>query len=364
MSRCINKDIWFTDYKIPTILTLIGSISNFMIYFIYKISFPLNMSHKVYIGKTINPKNRFWSHKNNSKNNSKLAIHRAIRKYGINNAIFEVIASCLHDKCANESEISMIKQYDSFGVNGYNMTIGGDGVGSGKSHPNFGKLLSEETKKKMSIAKLGEKCWIYGKHHSGDTKNKISISNLGKKHSEESKNKISIALSGENNPFFGKHLSKEHKKKMSIALSGENNPMYGKKHTVDTKKKISISNLGKLRSEETKRKISISSLGKHHSEETKNKMSIAQSGKNNPMYGRKGKNNPKFGKRLSEETKNKIKKSLSKKWKLYHSNGKISITNKLKSWCKENNYHSSLISNVFIGKQKRHKDIIKVGKIL
>lgn len=42
--------------------------------------------------------------------------------------------------------------------------------------------------------------WFYGKHHSEETKRKLSEKNSGKNH-----------------PFYGKHFSFEHRKKMSEA---------------------------------------------------------------------------------------------------------------------------------------------------
>lgn len=66
---------------------------------------------------------------------------------------------------------------------------------------NKGKVLSEETKLKMSLAKKGRK---------------------GTPHSEESKRKMSAAKKF-------KPLSDTHKKNLSKALSGINNPMFGKK---------------------------------------------------------------------------------------------------------------------------------------
>ena len=58
----------------------------------------------------------------------------------------------------------------------------------------------------------------YGNSHYERTeehKRKISESHIGKHHSEETKKKMSEALSGEKSPNFGKHFSEEHKKKIS-----------------------------------------------------------------------------------------------------------------------------------------------------
>ena len=78
----------------------------------------------------------------------------------------------------------------------------------------IGKDISEETKKKMSEARKGEKHPMYGKHRSEETKKKMSEANKGKHFSEEHKKKISEAQKG-------KHRSEESKKKMSEAQKGK-----------------------------------------------------------------------------------------------------------------------------------------------
>jgi len=78
--------------------------------------------------------------------------------------------------------------------------------------------------------------------------------------SEETLKKMSVAKSGENNPIYGK--------------IGKDNPRYGKKHTQETKDRIRKSLQGNVISEETKMKIS-----------EKNKLNRLE--ENNPFYGRK-----------------------------------------------------------------------------
>lgn len=75
---------------------------------------------------------------------------------------------------------------------------------------------TEETKKKLRKAKTGKNHPMYGKHHSKETKKKISEGNRGKVVSEETKKKI-----GDGNR--GKHhrLTEETKKKMSDAHRGK-----------------------------------------------------------------------------------------------------------------------------------------------
>ena len=76
--------------------------------------------------------------------------------------------------------------------------------------------------------------------------------NFGKHLSEETKRKISEA-------HTGKTLSEEHRRKMSEVRKGEKNPLFGKKHSEETKRKIMETMKGKKRkpfSEEWKRKMS------------------------------------------------------------------------------------------------------------
>lgn len=164
---------------------------------IYKISFPNNP--KVYIGKSCEPETRWYIHQRNVKNGRKEHLYHALRLYGIETAIFEVIATCLKEEYANEAEIAMIAQYDSFD-NGYNMTPGGEGY-SGLNHPLFGK---EPWNK-------GKKCPQY---------------------------------SGKNHPMFGKHQSKEANKKNSLAHIGKSSnqskiwKLHYKDGRIDTVKKL------------------------------------------------------------------------------------------------------------------------------
>ena len=91
----------------------------------------------------------------------------------------------------------------------------------GKPAWNKGKHLSAETRKKMSEALKGEKCYIFGKHRSAETRKKMSEAKRGK-----------------NNPFFGKHRSAETHQKMSEAHKG-------KHHSAETRQKMSESHNGK-----------------------------------------------------------------------------------------------------------------------
>lgn len=95
---------------------------------IYK--FENKINHHIYIGQSINIGQRYKDHLNRSQNNFSSnneynsALHRAIRKYGIENFSFDIIEEC-KQSFLNEREIFWISYYDSYN-NGYNETLGGD----------------------------------------------------------------------------------------------------------------------------------------------------------------------------------------------------------------------------------------------
>lgn len=73
----------------------------------------------------------------------------------------------------------------------------------------------------MSCSRSGENHPLFGR--TGE-----NAFFFGKTHSQETRDKMSIAQSGEKNPMYGKKHSKERKAKMSAAFSGEKNPRFGK----------------------------------------------------------------------------------------------------------------------------------------
>lgn len=180
---------------------------------IYKITNKINS--KIYIGQTIRSIEERW--KEHAEKGS--ALYRAIHKYGKENFTIEQIDVAVNRDELDEKEKYWIKHYDSTNKKkGYNLTSGGEHF-----------EIPEERRIRMSEIEQGEKNHFYGKHHSDETKRRIS----------EAKK--------------GKHV-------------GENNPNYGKKHSEEIRKKIS-EQLKSFYAENGH-----SSLGKHHSEETKQKI--------------------------------------------------------------------------------------------
>ncbi|MFA7706237.1 MAG: NUMOD3 domain-containing DNA-binding protein [Candidatus Omnitrophota bacterium] len=93
-----------------------------------------------------------------------------------------------------------------------------------------GIKMSEETKKKLSIARIkyykDHVPWNTGRHLSLETKLKISQSEKGKTITEEHRRKLSKSLKGRAPWIKGKHHTNSSKSKISKALSGANNPRW------------------------------------------------------------------------------------------------------------------------------------------
>ena len=117
---------------------------------------------------------------------------------------------------------------------------------------------TEETRKKMSVAKSGPNNPNYGMHPSDKTR---------KKQSE--------AKAGARNPMYGKHHTEEKRRRAKCRWlnSGSRHPMYGKRHTEETKAKLRLS-AKKLWENPEYRKRALANLifkGKHQTEKIKEK---------------------------------------------------------------------------------------------
>lgn len=178
------------------------------IYLIYKTTNLIN--GKVYIG----------SHRTFDINDNYLGsgtlLKNAIKKYGRDNFVKEILHTFDNPYEMVEMERSLVNEEFIKRRDTYNMEIGGSG----------GKIWTKELRDKMSKSKKGSTPW-----------------NKGKKTGP---------------------LSDEHKQKMSIMFSGESNPMFGKpayyKMTESEKKEwasnISKGNTGKVRTKEQKENYS------------------------------------------------------------------------------------------------------------
>lgn len=179
-----------------------------IIYSIYKIVNSIN--GKVYIGYTKNYTKRLNEHCQDSKRHHS-KFYNAINKHGWENFTHDILYQSLDINHAKEMEIYFISEYNSY-RKGYNSTPGGEGGG---------KIVSDNSKKKMSISRRGR---FIAKDSLGNT---YQIT-------KDDPRYISGELVGINK---GKKTSAETSKKLSAALIG-NQRLLGYKHTEKSKKLI------------------------------------------------------------------------------------------------------------------------------
>lgn len=131
------------------------------------------VNNKVYIGQTIVSFNeRVYEHTRRAlKNKDSIYFHRAIKKYGKNNFIFEEIDKCESFDELNYFEKYWIKFYRSNNKKyGYNLTSGG--------RSNF--FVSESTREKIrQNTKLQKPYWL-GKKRDRPTIEKMRLANIGR----------------------------------------------------------------------------------------------------------------------------------------------------------------------------------------
>lgn len=142
---------------------------------------------------------------------------------------------------------------------------GGGYCSCGDYNTFYGKHHTEESKQKMSAAHIGIITWMKGKCHTKETKEKISKNTKEAMAQPDIYNKYREAI----NRKIGTHLTEEHKQKISNTFKerGSHVGMLGKHHSEESKRKIGQNN------------HSSRFLGHKHSEETKRKMSEARKGK-------------------------------------------------------------------------------------
>lgn len=160
--------------------------------YLYKLNFA---SGKPYIGMTNmrTVADRMRAHRCAANKGSKLAIHRAWRKYGepkVTTLAIAVGAFLL------ELEQRAVLVYASYGLGGYNLTPGGDinpaltpESRAKRRAAMTGRKASLETRMKQSAARKG-KLW------SAESRAKLSVSKTGIKLSDETKAKISAKAKG------------------------------------------------------------------------------------------------------------------------------------------------------------------------
>ena len=246
---------------------------------------------KSYIGQTIQElEGRKRKHRNDSKKES-TKFYYAIRKYGFDSFGWRVLYNKVPYKLLDAAEICAIYTHNTY-CKGYNSTLGG--------RTTLGHKHTEETKKKMSKAKIGRKLKPFTKEHC----KKISEAKRGKSHTEEARRKMSVSQVGNTNRV-GKRHNQKSKDKMSESRKGNTN-MLGKKFSNETKRKMSKAHIGKKLSD-------------------KHKKSISASGSKNT-------------------------------YRVIKPDNSVEIIKNLAKYCRENNLNSSSMYEVVKGKYTNHKN--------
>ena len=199
---------------------------------------------KSYIGQYCkdNPKGRFTNHKSRArKQDANEHLYRAIRKYGIENFDFTLVCTCENSEL-NDLEIKYIKEFDTFGPNGYNMTSGGQGLRDFKHSPetierlritSTGKFPDEETRKRISEGLMGHGC-------TAETREKMRIASTGVKKTAETIEKLRQASTG-------RVVSKETGEKLSKALKGKPKSAEHVKKIKEIKRKLNPEDIQYIR---------------------------------------------------------------------------------------------------------------------
>lgn len=231
------------------------------IYLIYKHTSP---SGKSYIGLTKDYDGRCKQHQ--AEYSPCIAFLAAIKKYGWDNFIHEILVENVTLDAANILETQFIFEHQSLFPGGYNLKSGG-------SSCNFS--AASKSKKSEAMKRF------YALHP--EALERKSASMTGRTHSDETKAKLrGRTMSQEHRDIISTYMtnrvvSEETKRKISNTKTGK---VVGPPSD-ETRKKMSDSKKGKpghAQSEQTKLIISSKLLGIKRSDETKHKLSIIKKG--------------------------------------------------------------------------------------
>ena len=183
-----------------------------------------NGIYKRYIGITCQKLKDRWKangngYKKKDKNGNYIYFYNAIQKYGWDNFTHIILLQNLTKKEALDWEIKLIEIYESNNeYYGYNGTEGGEhALHSEKikqkiSNSHKGKIVSEITKDKLRKINTGKKLTM-------ETRIKMSKTRKGM-YSEELN--PMFRMTGSKNPFYNKHHTKDSKEKISKANKSRN----------------------------------------------------------------------------------------------------------------------------------------------
>lgn len=164
---------------------------------------------KQYVGVTCRGYQvRFAEHIHDAMSGSTCILHNAIRKYGPSNFDIMLLESDISDSDIDSKEQYYIKLYNTFYASGigYNMTEGGGGMVGYKHTAASKKAISESLTGHVFPESRNKKIQhaMTGREYKPEWREALSRSRLGR-------------FTGTENPFYGKHHSEESKSKVSAA---------------------------------------------------------------------------------------------------------------------------------------------------
>jgi len=271
--------------------------------YVYKITNLIN--GKIYIGKSNDPLERWKVHIYNAKTGRGFIISKAIKKYGQENFLFEIIGEYSSEEEAYAAEMEFIKLFNTI-ENGYNILIGGK---NGRSS------MPQSLEHRRKISEGLKKFWkTYNKKRTStilSDEMKLKCSKTHKKTGTVS-NELKQTIIDTYNT--GKFTKQQICEKFELPRDTINY-ILGKlvRHgilTEDEKRKHrSEARLGKKLSDEHKANISKGNIGKKMSEESKVKGSLSKLGEKNAMFGKT--HSPETKTKMSEFQKNRKRRPLT-----------------------------------------------------
>ncbi len=154
-----------------------------------------NVNQKVYVGITINPKERWQRHQSNARNDASVKgkgtyLYNAMRKHGIENFTFEVIKEFTEELNCATYEIDTIRFFREEDISNYNLHDGGSlGHAMSPDHPRW-----EQWKLALSRSAIANSKDIEAKTAWKDKlkeQRKGRTPALGMKHTDEAKQQAS-----------------------------------------------------------------------------------------------------------------------------------------------------------------------------
>jgi group I intron endonuclease len=222
---------------------------------IYRITCTAN--NKFYIGSTVNKAQRWARHRRQLRDGSHPNKHMlaAWNKYGEAAFVFEVLEDVSEPAALFAAEQKYLDEHagKDYCFN-WSLYAGAPMRGKrGAETSNFGKVLPDSIRKKISASTSGENHKNWGKHLSEETKQKIREANLRyphkeRKHTPEAVAKIAAASKGRlvseetrakrSAALKGREISLDQRLRISKTLSGAGNFWYGKERPDSFKEKI------------------------------------------------------------------------------------------------------------------------------